>query len=331
MNRPGKDKKVGLALGGGAARGLSHIGVLKALEEKGIPIDIIAGCSIGSVIGACYAKEGRCDEIEEIVLNTDWKTMMQLSDFNLALILKGFIQGEKVKELLRSVLGDIRFEDLKIPFAVVATDINTGEEVVIKEGPVVDAIRASISIPVVFAPAAVNDRYLVDGIIVNPVPVDLARAMGGDYVIACNVVPSPKDIAEVFNSGKKQPDLKDKVFGVVPPGLMGDNLPRLNKIINNLARQNKKDTSSIRRYADRLMRKEAKRTGGMEAASPRIFNVLVQSIYIMQHEIIKKKLTEADAVISPAVSDILTFDFHRGKEAIERGYAAAREAVIAIT
>ena len=199
-----KKKKVGLVLGSGAARGLAHIGVIKALEEDNVSIDMIAGTSIGALVGACYAKKGEIADFEEVVLNMDWKRLLQLADPNLAFMLKGFVQGEKVKELLKTILGDIEFKDLKIPLAVVATDVNTGEEVIIKEGSVVEAVRASISIPVIFTPVKFKDRFLIDGGLVNPVPVGVAKRMGATSIIVCNIIQPPGE--RKVNKKQKEAD-----------------------------------------------------------------------------------------------------------------------------
>ena len=167
--------KIGLALGSGAARGLAHIGIIKALKEKNIPIDMIAGSSMGALVGACYARSGEITDLEEIVLRMDWKQLARLADPNLALLFKGVIHGKKVKEILRTLIGDVEFKDLKIPLAVVATDVSTGEEMIIKEGSVIEAVRASVSIPAIFMPVKLNNRFLMDGGIVNPVPVNVVK------------------------------------------------------------------------------------------------------------------------------------------------------------
>jgi NTE family protein len=180
-------KKVGLALGGGAARGLAHIGVLEVLEREGIPVDLIAGTSAGAAVGALYAQGKTVAKIKELVDNTGWRQMVSLVD--LTLPKSGFIEGKKIKNLLRSVVGDIDFSDLEIPLSCVATDINSGEEVVISDGPVLEGVRASISIPAIFTAVRWRDRYLVDGGLVNPVPVSTVRGMGADFVIAINVIP----------------------------------------------------------------------------------------------------------------------------------------------
>jgi NTE family protein len=180
-------KKIGLALGGGAARGLAHIGVLEVLEKEGIPVDLIAGTSAGAAIGALYAQGRSVAKIKELVHNTGWRRLFSLVD--LALPRSGFIEGARIKNLLRSVVGDIDFSDLEIPFSCVATDIGSGEEVVISDGPVLEGVRASISIPVIFSAVRWRGRYLVDGGLVNPVPVSTVRGMGADFIIAVNVIP----------------------------------------------------------------------------------------------------------------------------------------------
>jgi NTE family protein len=180
-------KKVGLALGGGAARGLAHIGVLEVLEREGISVDLIAGTSAGAAVGALYAEGKTVAKIKELVHNTGWRRLFSLID--LALPKSGFIEGARIKDLLRSVIGDIGFSNLEIPLSCVATDINSGEEVVISDGPVLEGVRASISIPVIFTAVRWRGRYLVDGGLVNPVPVSTVKDMGADFVIAVNVIP----------------------------------------------------------------------------------------------------------------------------------------------
>ena len=180
-------KKIGLALSSGAARGLAHVGVLEVLERNGIPIDLIAGTSIGAIVGAFYAAGKDMDTIRKAVVSLNRRQMLSLADFTIPT--RGFIKGRKINEWLKSVIGGISFRDLRMPFACVATDISTGEEVVIKEGPVVAAVRASASMPVIFTPARLGGRYLVDGGLVNPIPVRILRDMGADFVIAVSVVP----------------------------------------------------------------------------------------------------------------------------------------------
>ena len=184
-------KKVGLALSGGAARGLAHIGVLEVLQEEEIPIDMIAGTSAGAVAGAIYAWNQDLSQIKKDALESKWK---QLSLIDPSLFKGGLIKGRKISNLLTSYIGgDIKFHHLKIPFACVATDIDTGEEIVIDSGSVPEALRASISIPGIFTAAKREGRYLVDGGLTTPVPANVVRKMGADFVIAVNVTPDATD------------------------------------------------------------------------------------------------------------------------------------------
>jgi len=180
-------RRVGLALSSGAARGLAHIGVLTVLEKEGIPIDMIAGTSMGALVGALYAQGKNADQIKSLAIEQGSKRFSLLADP--ALPKTGLIRGRKIKDMLKSIIGDIKFRDLRMPFACVATDISTGKGVMIKHGLVREGVRASISIPVLFTVVKWEDRYLVDGALVNPVPVNLLKSMGADFVIAVNAIP----------------------------------------------------------------------------------------------------------------------------------------------
>jgi NTE family protein len=197
-------RKIGLALGGGAARGLAHIGVLEVLEKEGIPIDMIAGTSAGAAIGALYAQGKHASQIKELATKIGWMQFLSLVD--LALPRSGFVEGTRIKKLLKSIIGDIEFSDLRIPMAFVATDIRSGEEVVINQGSVLEGVRASISIPVIFTAVKWQDRYLVDGGLVNPVPVRTVREMGADFIIAVNVIP-PMGVRTRRAKKSKQPGM----------------------------------------------------------------------------------------------------------------------------
>lgn len=207
-------RKVGLALGSGAARGLAHIGVLEVLEKEGIPIDMIAGTSAGAAIGALYAQGKGTSLIKNLALDLSWKRLASLID--LALPRTGFIQGRKIKDLLELVIGgDIEFSDLKIPLACVATDIRTGEEVVINQGSVLQGIRASISIPVIFTVVQWEGRYLVDGGLVNPVPVSVLRKMGADFIIAVNVIPDMRERVHRVSKRQMKGFKEPTIFGII--------------------------------------------------------------------------------------------------------------------
>ncbi len=202
-------KKVGLALGSGAARGLAHIGVLEVLQREGIPIDMIAGTSAGAAIGAIYAQGKDFSLVKDLALSRDWKKWLSLVD--LVPHKTGFIGGKKITGLLKTIIGDVKFGELDLPLACVATDVNTGEEIVITRGSVLRAVRASISIPVIFTADKWLGRYLVDGILVNPVPVSVLKEMGADFVIAVNVIPDTRTVtrqpAEEETEEGKEPNI----------------------------------------------------------------------------------------------------------------------------
>lgn len=176
--------KIGLALGSGGSRGLAHIGVLQVLEENGIAIDYIAGASIGALLGGFYANGMTSKEIEDMASLTNWRTLFSLVDPHLGL---GLLGGEKVKSFIESYVDGNSIEKTKIPFAAVATNIQTGEPVVFHKGKLAEAIRASISIPLVFKPTEVDGALLADGGLSMPVPVQVVREMGADIVIAVNL------------------------------------------------------------------------------------------------------------------------------------------------
>jgi NTE family protein len=203
-------KKIGLALSGGAARGLAHIGVLEVLQKEGVPIDIIAGTSAGAVIGAIYAWNQDISRIKKHALEATWKDLTLIDP---SLFKSGLIKGKKIQTLLTSYIGgNKKFSDLKINFACVATDIDTGEEVVIDSGSVPEAVRASISIPGIFALVKREGRYLVDGGLTTPVPVNVVRRMGADFVIAVNVTP---DVNTRMKKPEKKPEKGPNIFQVM--------------------------------------------------------------------------------------------------------------------
>jgi len=196
--------KIGLALGSGAALGIAHIGVIKALREADIPIDMIAGTSMGALVGACYATEGHIADVEELALKANLRKITRLLDPKFTLIRVGFLHGKRVENFLKPIIGDREISQCKIPYAAVAADINSAKQVVIDQGSLLTAVRASISIPVVFVPVHYNGRYLVDGGALNPVPADVVKAMGATFVIAVNVLNDPKKRVHLGLTGNKK-------------------------------------------------------------------------------------------------------------------------------
>lgn len=174
--------RVGLALGGGGARGFAEIGVIRALEREKVPIDLVVGTSVGSLIGALYADTGKSLDLEFSALTV---TNEDLFDYKaLAILSGGFVKGERLEEFLAVRLRNSQIEQLALPFAAVATELRTGETVVFDRGPVARAVHASAAIPGVFVPVTVEGRVFVDGGVTNPVPADVARRLGADVVIA---------------------------------------------------------------------------------------------------------------------------------------------------
>ncbi|MEA2064985.1 MAG: patatin-like phospholipase family protein [Patescibacteria group bacterium] len=180
-----KQPKIGLALGSGGVKGLSHIGVIKVLEENNIPIDYITGSSIGALVGAFYAANQNINDLEKIALEATWRTGLSIVDptFN-----GGLVKGKRLENLIKTwIASDLNFNDLKIPLVVITTDLITGKEVHIKYGNIIKAIMASLSVPIIFQPVKYKNKLLADGGLSNPLPDDVARAMGADIVIAVNL------------------------------------------------------------------------------------------------------------------------------------------------
>jgi len=287
---------------------------------------------MGALVGACFARRTEIAGLEEVVLKTEWSNLIRLADPNLAFMLKGLIHGQKVKELLRTIIGDIKFKDLKIPLAVVATDVNTGEEVIIKEGSVVEAVRASISIPAIFMPVKLSaqegfvsgarDKFLMDGGIVNPVPVKVVKDMGATFVIACNVIQEPKK-RKAFNRSKRQ----KFSMPISKPRTENLGLLALNNKISELVRENKSRLQKFQKIMDGLKGKFYKGAQRIDADTPSVFDVMLQAIYAMEYEIARLKIKEANVVISPNTGYIAALEFYRGTEAVSEGYKAAMKAI----
>ncbi len=328
------NKKIGYALGGGAARGLSHIGVLKALEEHSIFPDIVTGTSIGALIGALYAGGIKIGDIEQLALRLDFKRLVLLADMTLPL--SGLIGGKRVISLLKSILGDLTFSHLKYDFACVATDIKTGEQVVIHDGSLIEAIRASISLPGIFTPVCIKGRYLVDGGLVNEVPVSVCREMGAEYVIGVNVIPEP---------GRMMPKLKKSQKTRTHQAAKSDEMAHERKLtmlpeVPGRFIQSRVDDieNSIRKFLlhhNKLKSKMLKSLDWLRMETPHIFrlktpgliNILTQTLTIIEYRVAIENLKDADLVISPDIDDIGFWQFDKAAQAIAVGEKAASLAV----
>lgn len=303
MANPGAGKvKIGLALGGGAARGWAHIGVVRALNSAGIYPDIIAGTSIGAVVGACEVA-GQLDDLETFARELTRRRVFGYLDFNLSGT--GLITGHRLGERLRRQLGDITFEDLPRRFTAVATEIGTGHEVWLSRGNLVDAVRASYALPGVFRPVKVEGRWLFDGALVNPIPVSVCRALGARYVIAVNLnidISNRGTISNVSAIPHADPDVEE------PPPVTG------------------KNGIAVRRLLQRQI-------FGRGEDVPGISTVMVDAFNIVQDRIARSRLAgdPPDSMISPRLHGIGLFDFHRAEEMIQRGEAAAKREIEDLT
>jgi len=284
--------KFGLALGSGSARGLAHVGVIQVLNAYHIPIDMIAGTSIGSVVGSLYASGASIEQLMEAALSMKRSKTLALLDP--ALPHSGFIKGHRAEEIIKAIaLKDKTFDDLNIPFAAVATVLKNGAKAVINQGRVIDAVRASISIPGVFTPVKYRDYFLVDGGLVDPVPVDVVKDMGADIVIAVSLAKlRPRTVTLDMNEMlKKENDEKDK---------SEDTIIELKSIIQQKI-------------------EEAKST----LKAPRIFEIITQTIDIMESKITEKSLEGTDIVIVPfGLKHVRDFDFDKAEKLIKGGIMA---------
>src|SRR5467141_4576957 len=205
---------IGLALGGGAARGFAHIGIVKALIAHGIVPDVVVGTSIGAVVGGAYAA-GHLDTLEE------WARSLQprniLSYLDIRLNGSGLIGGDKLAAELEAAMGQSRIEDLPVKFATVATEVRTGHEIWLTHGRMIEAMRASYALPGIFSPVLVGDRWLVDGALVNPVPVSAARALGAEIVIAANLSSDVFTHSTTIYSHGPAADAPEPVIEMPPP------------------------------------------------------------------------------------------------------------------
>lgn len=290
--------KIGLALGSGAARGWAHIGVIRALAEIGIEPEIVAGSSIGAFVGAAYASD-QLDKLERWVCALSWKDILDYLD--LSVRGGGVIQGEKLLEFLPEVVSESSIESLSRCFGAVATELNTGREVWFRDGSLVEAVRASLSLPGLFAPLWVKDRWLVDGGLANPVPVSLCRALGADIVIAVNL---NGDI--VGKHQRKRAGKDDRHKGEKTNVLF---LERISTQLKN-SLQDKKEVLLSQLF-------------GRNRQAPGLFEVLASSINIMQDRITRSRMAgdPPEVTLSPRLSQLGLLEFDEAETAIAEGRA----------
>ncbi len=292
---------IGLALGGGAARGFAHIGVMQTLVKHGIVPDVIVGTSIGAVVGGCYAAQ-QLESLEDWSRKLTVRNILSYLDINLSG--SGLIRGVHLASALEQSLTDKRIDDLTIRFAAIATEFNTGHEIWLTRGRLADALRASYALPGIFPPVRIGGRWLVDGALVNPVPVSAARALDARLVIAVNLN------SDLFGRGtliashgpdeSDEPDEPTKSNGIL--GMFG---------------------------AERSLRRQFLGRQG----SPGIPTVMMEAFNVMQDRITRARMAgdPADVLISPKLGKIGMFDFHRAAEAIAIGAEATEKSIESIT
>lgn len=297
---------VGLVLGGGAARGWAHIGVIRALEEAGVRPAYVAGCSMGALVGAAYAA-GALDRLEAFARGLTTRKVVGYMDP--VLPMRGLLGGEVIDTLFDDLLGDRELTDLAVPFCAVASDLATGKEVRLCGGPLAMAVRASCALPGVFTPVVHDGRYLVDGGLVNPVPVDVARDMGAKTVIAVDL---SHDVVACGWCAELERQLQGIPEGPLKaaPGANGGAYP------NGQPGPGATWAERARRWLFKTSR-------------PNVFDVIGASINIVEANLIRLRLANqpADLLVRPALGHMDLWDFANAANAIEAGRAATNKAL----
>jgi NTE family protein len=294
-----KKKRIGLALGSGSARGWSHIGVIKCLLEEDVPVDIICGSSMGAVVGGAYAA-GILNVLEELARDFSWLDFLKFMDVSMSR--RGLLEGDRITEYFRDKISNVIIEDLPLPYGAVAVDFHTGKEVFFRKGPLIDAMRASFSLPGLFTPFQRGQQWLIDGGLVNPVPVSLCRSMGADIVIAVNLNDGILE-KNIFrrNSKINNTAFQEKLLDVFRSDFISANFPFIKK-------------------TDRFDQKNEK------AKTPNMIEVMAKSIYIMQDRITRQRLLvdPPDVLISPRLCGVGLLEFNKARETIEEGWISTR-------
>lgn len=291
-----KAEKIGLALGSGASRGWSHIGVLQALRTEKIEPEVVCGTSVGAMIGAAYLS-GRLDALEEWVLGSSRLDVYRFLEIQVRQA--GFVDTERFKEFLHKYVADddSRIEDFNCLYAAVATDVNSGREIWLAKGNVCDAVRASMAMPGLFPTVRLEDQWLVDGGLVNPVPVSTCRALGADFVIAVNL-----------NANLLGKRVRMRAEAIEQPAEPRNFIERVK--------------ASAVDYSQSLFVTDPREPPGL-------FEVIANSINIFQDRITRSRLAgdPADVLITPKLAHIGLLDFHRAAEAIAEGRERTRRAI----
>jgi len=294
--------RIGLALGSGAARGWSHIGIIEALAEAGVTPDIVCGCSIGALVGAAYVA-GQLPALKDFAQSLTWREIAGMLDVQLSG--GGLIGGQEIVALLRKMKISAPIATYAKPYAAVATDLETGREIWLREGPIEEAVRASISIPGILSPSLHAGRLLVDGGLVNPVPVSVCRALGADVVIAVNL---NGDIVGRYGLGD---DEHNAGTTSAPPEFV-------KRLVNQMP-------TALREQASAILPKLV----SSAPTSPGYFEVLMTSINVMQDQITRARLAgePPHVMLVPRLKHIRMLEFNRAGETIAEGRAVVSQAL----
>ncbi|GLQ23258.1 phospholipase [Algimonas ampicilliniresistens] len=301
----GKRPPIGLALGGGVARGWAHIGALRALIEADIEPDIIAGTSIGSVVGAAYLA-GRLDSLEKWARSLDRRRVIHYMDLSWGG--SGLMKGARLVKVLEHYLKGVNIEDFDRRFAAVTCDLRTGYEVWLQQGPVIPAIRASYALPGAFEPVMVDNRYMIDGALVNPVPVSACRALGAHMVIAVSLN------GDAFGPIGSSHEVNFDTNEIVEP-----DLPEIAIMAHQSINKLRPDSILLKSLLG----------GTKPGKGPRIGSVMMGSLNIVMDRISRSRLAgdPPDVFVAPRIGHIGMLEFTRADELIERGYRAMQHEI----
>jgi NTE family protein len=310
--------RLGLALSSGSARGWAHIGILHALEERGLRPDVITGASVGALVGAACAA-GRLADLERWVCTLTQRDVWRLVDTTFRG--GGVMTGHRLMEAIAAQIGDEAIESLPVSYGAVATDLYTGEEVWLREGPYMSAVRASSGLPGLFAPSWHQGRWLIDGGVVNPVPVSLCRALGADIVIAVDLSRSVTRVANRASERSNDHPAEHDAHPVKPAD------PHAEKPAEGAVSETSAEITAILKkwsgLVDGLVESFRSRR-----AEPGLFEVMTGAVNIMQDRITRSRLAidPADVLLRPDLTDFQLMDFHRAREAIVVGRAHVEQA-----
>lgn len=322
-----KPLRIGLALGGGGARGWAHIGVIRALQAAGLQPDVVAGTSMGAAVGAAYAA-GTLDAFEAWARRLDRRTLLSLFDVSFR---GGLIGANRVFDELQDILPEIDIEQLGMPFAAVATDLERGTAVRIRRGSLQDAVRASIAIPGLISPARKDGRWMVDGGLSDPVPVSAARALGADAVVAVELSASlalSPALASLAKSGVAKPAAAENDHDGSEPVSLG----ALDREVGPGPRSSKSSWDvfdTLSDMAERLLGQRRSITDEASRREPSVYEVISQSLYFMQVRITRSIMAgdPPELHVVPRLQNVGLMDFDRASEAIDEGFRAVQVAL----